>query len=86
MCNKMTCAPREDSDSLGIRPVWSVFTVCSIVVKGPMFLHADNEDWSDWVDAQADLSLCWAHVILLVLSYSGSNVYYIYHLQGSSNK
>ena len=22
-----------------------------------MFLHADSEDWSDWADAQADLSL-----------------------------
>ena len=26
-----------------------------------MLLHVDSEDWSDWVDAQADLSLRWAH-------------------------
>ena len=26
------------------------------------FLHADSEDWSDWADAQADLSLRWAHM------------------------
>ena len=26
-----------------------------------MFLHADSEDLSDWVDAKADPSLRWAH-------------------------
>ena len=26
-----------------------------------MFLHADSEDCSDWAEAQADLSLRWAH-------------------------
>ena len=31
------------------------------VAKDPSFLHADSEDWSDWTDAQADLSLRWAH-------------------------
>ena len=38
-----------------------------------MFFHADSEDsGSDWANAQADLSLCWAHVTLLVLSSCGS--------------
>ena len=32
------------------------------VAKDPSFLHADSELRSDWVDAQADLSLCWAHI------------------------
>ena len=31
------------------------------VAKDPSFLHAYSEDWSDWVDARADLSLRWAH-------------------------
>ena len=31
------------------------------VAKDPSFLHADSEDWSDRADAQADLSLRWAH-------------------------
>ena len=31
------------------------------VAKDPSFLHADSEDWSDWADAQAHLSLRWAH-------------------------
>ena len=72
------------SDHLGIRPVWSpghlpslirVFAVCireAWVVSYP--LSTQQRLWSDWEDAQADLSLCWAHVILLVLS-CGSFVY-----------
>ena len=45
-----------------IRPVWSQSPRCTQwVAKDPSFLHADTEDSSNWVDAQADLSLCWAH-------------------------
>ena len=32
-----------------------VFAVHQWVAKEPSFLHVDSEDWSDWVDAQADL-------------------------------
>ena len=53
MCS---CAPSEDSDqparSLGI--LW-----INIDAK---FLHVDNVDCPDCVDAQADLSLRWAHI------------------------
>ena len=31
------------------------------LAKHPRLPHADSEDWSDWGDAQADLSLRWAH-------------------------
>ena len=31
------------------------------VAKDLSFLHADSEDWSDCADAQADLSIRWAH-------------------------
>ena len=31
------------------------------VAKDPAFLHVDSEGWSDWADAQPDLSLRWAH-------------------------
>ena len=44
--------------SLGICPVWSE---SSLSAWDPSFLHADSEDWSDRTDAQADLSLRWAH-------------------------
>ena len=48
--------------SLGIRPVWLESSLCAQwVAKEPSFLHADSEDWSDWADAHADLSLRWAH-------------------------
>ena len=61
--NIMTCSPSEDSD----QPVHSpsltrVFACAQWVANDPSFLHADSEDWSDWADAQADLSLRWAHM------------------------
>ena len=44
----------------GISPVWSESSLFAQWVATK--LHADSEDWSDWVDAQADLSLCWVHM------------------------
>ena len=49
-----------------------VFAVHSMGSQGPKLHHADCKDWSDWADAQADLSLRWGHVILMVLSCTGS--------------
>ena len=61
--NKMTVRPAKTQISLGIRPVWSESSLCAQwVLKDPNFLHADSEDWSDRADAQADLSLRWAHM------------------------
>ena len=49
--------------SLRIRAVWSEFSLGAFwIAKDAKFLHADNEDWSDCADAQADLSLHWAHM------------------------
>ena len=71
--NKMSVRPAKTQISLGIRPVWSESLQCAQwVAKDPNFLHADSKDsdqdwadtqglWSDWVDAQADLSLRWMH-------------------------
>ena len=62
--NKMTCTPSDDSDQPGHPPSMTrVFAVHSKVAKEPSFLHADSED----SDGQADLSLRWARVILLLL-------------------
>ena len=73
---KWPLRPMKTQISLGIRPDWSESLLCAHwVTKDPSFLHADSEDWSDWVDAQADLSLRCAHVILLVLSWGGSYKY-----------
>ena len=55
--------PTETQISLGIRPVWSVFAVHMKKVWVLSYqLSAQQRLWSDWVDAQADLSLRWAHM------------------------
>ena len=55
--------PVKTQISLGIRPVWPVFTVG---IKKPRVLSnplsVQWRLWSDWVDAQADLNLCSAHI------------------------
>ena len=58
----MSVRPAKTQISLGIRPVWSVFAVRmkkAWVLSYP--LSAQRRLWSDWADAQADLSLRWAH-------------------------
>ena len=54
--------PAKTQISLGIRLVRSVFAVrwWKLGPLATQWVH--KEDWSDWVDAQADLSLCWAHM------------------------
>ena len=70
----MTCAPSEDSDHPGHPPslirVFAVRMKKAWVLSYPMSAH--GRLWSDWADAQSDLSLRWAHIILLVLSWGGS--------------
>ena len=56
-----------------ISPVWSESFLSAWRNIGPLTTYwAHSEDWSDWADSQADLSLRWAHVILLVLSCGSS--------------
>ena len=58
----MPPAKTQISLGMGIRPVWLESSQCTQwVAEDQMFLHADSEDWSDWVDAQVDPSLRWAH-------------------------
>ena len=60
---KMACTPSEDSDQPGHpASLIRVFAVCmkkAWVHSYP--LSAQRRLWSDWADAQADLSLCLAH-------------------------
>ena len=57
------CAPSEDSDQPGHPP--SLIRVFNVRMKKPRVLSyslsAQRRLWSDWADAQADLSLLWAH-------------------------
>ena len=62
--NKMACAPSEDSDQPGHPPrlirVFAIRTKKAQVLSYP--LNAQRRLRSDWTDAQADLSLRWAHM------------------------
>ena len=58
------CVPSEDSDQPGHLP--SLIRVFAVRMKKPRALSypmsAQQRLWSDWADAQADLSLRWAHM------------------------
>ena len=60
----MACAPSEDSDQPG-QPL-SLIRVFAVRLKKARILScplsAQQRPWSDWADAQADLSLRWAHM------------------------
>ena len=60
----MACAPSEDSDQPGPPPslirVFAVRINKAWVLSYP--LRAQWSLWSDWADAQVDLSLHWAHM------------------------
>ena len=57
-------APSEDSDQPGHPP--SLIRVFAVRMKKAWVLSyplsTQRRLWSDWADAQADLSLCWAHI------------------------
>ena len=73
------CAPSEESDQSGIRPVWSESSLCAQwVAKDPSYLHAHIEDWSDWADAQAVLSLRWAHMPFCWVLSGGGSYYFAF--------
>ena len=59
------CAPSEDSDQPGHPPSLSQIRVFAVRLKKAWVLSyplsAQRRLWSDWADAQADLSLRWAH-------------------------
>ena len=55
--------PGNTQISLGICPVWSVFAWRFMGSKGPIASSCGQQKlWSDWADAQTDLSLRWAHM------------------------
>ena len=57
------CAPSEDSDQPGhLISLIRVFAVRSVGSLGPKHSSCGQRIlWSDWADAQAELSLRWAH-------------------------
>ena len=61
--NKMACAPSEDSDQ-PVHPPSLISVFADRMTKAWFLsypLSAQRRLWSDWADAQADLSLRWAY-------------------------
>ena len=71
------CAPNEDSDQPGHPP--SLIRVFAVRMKKAWVLSyplsAQRSLWSDWADAQADLSLRWAHTHYVGFVMSWLNCY-----------
>ena len=60
---KWPVCPAKTQISLGLRHVKSVMAVRSMGSWGPKVSWCGQRRlWSDWADAQADLSLPWAHM------------------------
>ena len=55
--------PAKTQISLGIRSVWPESSLSTWRKRGSLATHWAHSEalWSDWADAQADLSLRWAH-------------------------
>ena len=68
--NKMTCAPSKDSDQRGHLP--RLIRVFAVRMRKPWSLATYKPQSKD-----SDLKLPWVHVILLVLSCSGSIIFLI---------
>ena len=60
---KWNVSPAKTQISLGIRPAWSESSMSAWRKLGSLATHWAEQLrlWSDWADAQADLSLRWAH-------------------------
>ena len=68
--------------SLSIRPVWSESSLCAQwVAKGPKLSSCGQRGLrSDWADAQADLSLRWAHMPFCWFCHETAQCYFPYFL------
>ena len=59
---KPAIRPAMSQISLYIHPVWQGFLLIPLWIAWRLQkAHAISEDWSDCVDGQADLSLCWSY-------------------------
>ena len=61
-----SCILGNSTEAPGIHPVWSASSLSAWRKFWSLATHwAHTEDWSDWADAQADLSLRWAHSLFV---------------------
>ena len=65
----------EDSDQPGHLP--SLISIFAVRMKKAWVLNysfsTQRRLWSDWVDAHADLRLCWVHIIILLVLLCGGS-------------
>ena len=82
------CAPSEDSDQPGLPP--SLIRVFPVRMKKPWVLSnplsKQQRLWSDWTDAQADLSLRLAHIHFVGFVMSWLTSFYSRYLSRSMTK
>ena len=80
--NNMACAPSENSDQPGHPPsLIRVFAVRSKDSQGPKASSSGQRRlWSDWAAAQADLSLCWAHMSFCWFRYAVALIVLLWYL------
>ena len=71
---KMACALSKDSDQPGHPP--SLIRVFAVHMKksGSLALHWAHNN--DWVDAQADLSLCWVHTPFCTFCHARAQMFF----------
>ena len=69
---------RSGGCSLGIRPVWSESSLCALRIaqEGPnASLCGQRRPWLEWANAQADLSLRWAHRSFCWFCHAAAHMY-----------
>ena len=70
----MACALSEDSAWASAQSVQSSLSPWRKL--GSLAIHsAHSESLSDWADAQTDLSLCWAHMLLCWFCHEVAHIY-----------
>ena len=72
---KWPVRPAKTHFSLGIRPDWTESSLCTQwVVRIQAFFMRTAKTWSNWADAQADLSLRWSHAPLCWFCHEAAQV------------
>ena len=73
---KWSVCPAKTQISLGIHPVWSESSQCTEEGSWGANVSSCRQQrlWSDWSDAQADLSFCWAHMSFCWLCHEAAHI------------
>ena len=78
------CAPSKDSSQPGHPP--SLIRVFAVRMKKPWILSyplsAQRRLWSDWADAQADLSLRWVHMSVCWFCHKAAHTWKVWEIPG----